>query len=245
MKPGELERAKFLLRLGFWRNCAIPNSADDEISDHTFQCLKEPFSVQTHRSLHKTPPSITLIILDWDDTLLCTSWVRSSSRDSCQMTKHLQRLENVVLEILEEVEKLGQLCIVTNASIEWLFESARRWLPSVAHRLPYIQVVSARDKFEKMYPSQPIMWKCEAFMQLKENSKQIANLIAIGDSEAEMQAIVKLAQLYDTAFTKTIKFQEHPSIFELIKQLELVTPRLSVIVGKAQNLRITLERKKA
>lgn len=48
-------------------------------------------------------------------------------------------------------------------------------------------------------------------------NQAITNIIAIGDSNIELEAAYNLACQYTTAFIKTIKFRECPSPAELIK----------------------------
>jgi hypothetical protein len=50
----------------------------------------------------------------------------------------------------------------------------------------------------------------------------ITNLVAIGDNNIEIEAAYHLASQFNSAFIKTIKFRESPSIQELTKQLKLV-----------------------
>lgn len=50
----------------------------------------------------------------------------------------------------------------------------------------------------------------------------VTNIVAIGDSNIELEAAYNLASQYQNAFIKTIKFRECPSPAELIKQIELV-----------------------
>jgi hypothetical protein len=56
-------------------------------------------------------------------------------------------------------------------------------------------------------------WKIHAFLeaQHKLETQAITNIIAIGDSNIELEAAYNLASQYNTAFIKTIKFRESPS----------------------------------
>ncbi len=63
----------------------------------------------------------TLFILDWDDTLFPTNWIRqnginltvSSTRD--QYIIYFQELDRVLSKFLKKVISLGKVIIVTNA----------------------------------------------------------------------------------------------------------------------------------
>jgi hypothetical protein len=50
----------------------------------------------------------------------------------------------------------------------------------------------------------------------------ITNIVALGDSMMEIDAAHHLAQRFNQAFIKTVKFREFPKPNELVKQLNLV-----------------------
>lgn len=54
------------------------------------------------------------------------------------------------------------------------------------------------------------------------HNEAVTNIVAIGDSNIELEAAYNLALQYNTAFIKTIKFRETPSPEELVKQIKLV-----------------------
>lgn len=59
----------------------------------------------------------------------------------------------------------------------------------------------------------------------------ITNLVSLGDSNMEMEAVHVMGNKFDTALVKTIKFRENPTPEELVKQLELVVQKFEKIVG--------------
>lgn len=188
----------------------------------------------------KRPPQhCTLIIFDWDDTLFCTSAIQSSRPPA---EEKLSAIESEAASLLAEAKKLGTVMIITNASGGWVEQSCQQYLPKLATCIADIDIISARDKFEDAYPGDPTKWKIEAFCQVKENSKAIANLIALGDSSAEMTAITEMAKLYHISYTKTIKFKERPTCSELQKELNQVNRKLPQIVQAAKNYSIRMER---
>lgn len=72
------------------------------------------------------------------------------------------------------------------------------------------------------------------------DSDAITNIVAIGDSNIELQAAYHLASQYSHAFIKTVKFRESPSTHELIKQIKLVTQQFEQIVVAPKNLTVRL-----
>eukprot|EP00438_Fugacium_kawagutii_P006321 Skav230353 [mRNA] locus=scaffold1251:55870:56223:- [translate_table: standard] len=116
-------------------------------------------------------------------------------------------------------------------------------MPTLARHLGDVEIISARAKFEKDFPDDPTQWKVEAFCQVKENSQTIANLVALGDSTAEMAALHAMAKLYHISYTKTIKFKARPRCIELQQEICLVEKKLATIVSAVRNYDIRLQQK--
>jgi len=76
-----------------------------------------------------------------------------------------------------------------------------------------VTIISAREKYEKLYPKNFQKWKLEAFMDTKKDmdDKAITNLIALGDNMFEIEAAYHLGSKYASAFIKTVKFRISPS----------------------------------
>lgn len=72
------------------------------------------------------------------------------------------------------------------------------------------------------------------------NRDPITNIIAIGDSQIEIDAANYFAQTFWRACIKTIKLKEFPSIIELTKQLELIFSDFASIINEGSNLTIRL-----
>jgi len=185
----------------------------------------------------KTQGSFSCIIFDWDDTLFCTSHKHSGRRLS---STDIEKLDDAGAKILKAALELGMTKIVTNAATGWVESTAQKHLPQVYAILPQIEVISARDQFKEQHPNDPVTWKVEAFCAIKQDSKAIANLTAIGDSEAEMVAIREMAKLYDIAFFKAVKMKADPTCQELHKELKLLNGKLQQIVHGAKNYNINL-----
>ena len=80
-------------------------------------------------------------------------------------------------------------------------------------------------------------------VQKELNSQIITNLVSLGDSNIEMDAVHVMGSEFAEALVKTIKFRETPTPEELAKQLELVHQKFEKIILNARNLKISLERK--
>lgn len=122
--------------------------------------------------------------------------------------------------MLQKAKTLGKVYIVTNAAEGWVELSAKRFLPKVTKCLQSdITVISAREKYERLYPRNFQKWKVEAFLETRNDmdKEAITNLIALGDNVFEMEAAHILGSQYKSAFIKTVKFRMTPSTSELIK----------------------------
>lgn len=86
-------------------------------------------------------------------------------------------------------------------------------------------MISARTKYEKLFPKNYQKWKVEAFMETRRDMDDhaITNLVALGDNNFEIEAAYILGGQYKNAYIKTVKFRQSPSTGELIKQLRLVS----------------------
>ena len=194
----------------------------------------------------------SLIIFDWDDTLLPTSFltpggvfnedITLSESDQDKMLK----LEQSVFTLLNETVEKGNVYIITNAGKGWVEYSARRFYPKIVDILSKIKIISARGEYEKIYPGNSRQWKIQAFLNLLNyvDVKLVTNIICVGDSLFEMEAGRILASKFTEAFIKTIKFREAPKLDELIKQLKLVCVQFGAIYSSIKNLTIRVEKKK-
>ena len=193
-----------------------------------------------------------IIIFDWDDTLLPTSFLTKGGTfyEEIQLStseqKKMSELENLVLDILNESIEKGTVYIITNAGQGWVEFSADKFYPKIIPILGKIKIISARGEYEKDYPGNSRQWKIEAFLVLQNtvNINLITNIICLGDSLFEMEAGRILASKFPEAFIKTIKFREAPKLDELIKQLKLVNKQFNSIYSSIKNLTIRVERKK-
>jgi len=120
-----------------------------------------------------------LIIFDWDDTILPSSWLssRCMSLDEGAVVSHSERmlldsLSETVCRTIDLATQLGRVAIVTNAEAGWVQLSAAKFMPAVLERLESLDIVvmSARSIFESASNRTPISWKVEAFYQLIEDT---------------------------------------------------------------------------
>eukprot|EP00345_Euplotes_harpa_P012586 CAMPEP_0168341322 /NCGR_PEP_ID=MMETSP0213-20121227/14607_1 /TAXON_ID=151035 /ORGANISM="Euplotes harpa, Strain FSP1.4" /LENGTH=100 /DNA_ID=CAMNT_0008347761 /DNA_START=1016 /DNA_END=1318 /DNA_ORIENTATION=- len=95
----------------------------------------------------------------------------------------------------------GKTYIITNAEGGWVEYSSQMYLPKVYKVLDKVHIISAREKYERLYPANPNEWKVQAFLLTEENlvESAITNLVILGDSKIEMDAGANLAKRFSTA----------------------------------------------
>ncbi|CAD7967124.1 unnamed protein product [Amoebophrya sp. A120] len=224
----------------------IPNERPDAFRHKFLQRLSYERIWVPQRE--RAPKHQTVIIFDWDDTLLCTSYLNlrlPTPEIPAHIQKQLVLLERVGCQLLELAMKLGTVFIITNAMKGWVEYSASKYIPRLMSTLQKMTIISARGNYEHAFPGNYGQWKIEAFLQVQRelNSSIITNLVSLGDSNMEMEAVHVMGKQFDQALIKTIKFRESPTPEELVKQLELVAQKFEKIILNARNLKIGLERK--
>ena len=99
----------------------------------------------------------SIIIFDWDDTLLPTTFLTPGGIFDEDMdlneidSQKLLKLEELVSKILTEAVEKGNVHIITNAGRGWVEYSAKRFYPSILPILSKIKIISARRQYEKFF----------------------------------------------------------------------------------------------
>jgi len=195
----------------------------------------------------RPPQHQTVVIFDWDDTLLCTTNLnfRRDEDMSSGLARNLRGIEANAKKLLQQAMMVGSTFIITNAAPGWVEYTCRKYLPGLVETLRHIRVISARGKYEALCPNAPGEWKAQAFLEVQRqlDSQIITNLLSFGDSNFEMDAVHVMGKEFAHAIVKTIKFKERPTAEELNKELELTVQKFDKISLNASNLKISLERK--
>uniref|UniRef100_A0A0G4FET9 Uncharacterized protein n=1 Tax=Chromera velia CCMP2878 TaxID=1169474 RepID=A0A0G4FET9_9ALVE len=138
----------------------------------------------------------TALFFDWDDTILPTSWLEASGLINCKRrplteeeNKQLLRISSAAVSVLEQALEVGEVAIITNASMRFFQESSKRFLPQVAQLVKdrNIRVVSARDTYQSISADGHV-WKAHAF------KKELDRLSSIAQELYRQQALRKNRQ---------------------------------------------------
>ena len=196
-----------------------------------------------------------LFFFDWDDTLLCTSYLQpTGALIDMEINKRdkdiISDLDSLVSKLLLKTMNIGIVFIVTNGAPGWVELSSTKFYPKTAKILQKIKVVSARGLCERKYPGDMRQWKRVAFKFALDtlhdiNKNIVTNIICLGDSNIEMEASYYLKECFPNAYLKTIKFKESPTHIELQKELKIINIQLdSIINNYNKNLSVKVTRKK-
>ena len=196
-----------------------------------------------------------LFLFDWDDTLLCTSYLQpTGALIDMEINKRdkdiISDLDSLVSKLLLKTMNIGIVFIVTNGAPGWVELSSTKFYPKTAKILQKIKVISARGLCERKYPGDMRQWKRVAFKFALDtlhdiNKNIVTNIICLGDSNIEMEASYYLKECFPNAYLKTIKFKESPTHIELQKELKIINIQLdSIINNYNKNLSVKVTRKK-
>ena len=194
-----------------------------------------------------------IFFFDWDDTLLCTSYLLpTGALNDMEINKKdkaiISNLDSIVSKLLAKTVKLGLVFIITNGAPGWVEMSSKKFYPQSAKIITKIKIISARGLCEKKLPGDMRQWKTRAFkyalnsIEIKKNIP--TNIIVLGDSIIEMEASYNIKDFFSNAYLKTIKFKESPSHIELEKELKIIFAQLDSILTNFKNLSIKVTRKK-
>lgn len=249
-------RSSYLQRLGIQNageadvapvDSSMPQSAAGG-AEHDFRkkyLSKLAYSNVWVPQAHRSPKHQTVVIFDWDDTLLCTTWLRHYNYQPNDSDETLRSIVQHSKTLLETAVRAGHTYVITNAMSGWVEYSAARWAPELLPALRKVRVISARDKFEADFPDDVCQWKIQAFLEVQRqlDSTPITNLVALGDADYEMEAARIMGDEFDEGLVKTVKFQPNPDPEGHLMQLALVAKNLERVIGSVRNLKVNLTRK--
>ena len=205
--------------------------------------------------LPATQPRRTLVFIDWDDTLLSSTWLsqqgllRSAVDPSTPLPApvvlELNKLDQAATALIDRILLTEQVCLLTNSEEGWIQMSAKRFLPGLYCRLKDVEQCSARSLFEHKYPFSPCLWKVfameaklSAWLMDETVSKHV---ISIGDSPADREALLAVCRGHAHMITKVVKLVEQPSVDALIRQVKLITQSIRYVIDHDTSLDMMLK----
>mmetsp|Transcript_99020 Transcript_99020/g.171619 ORF Transcript_99020/g.171619 Transcript_99020/m.171619 type:complete len:272 (-) Transcript_99020:70-885(-) len=202
---------------------------------------------------HRFASEETILIFDWDDTVLPSSWVHEQGLrldgDSCvtdAQQEELAKLARLAAETLRLAKELGTVVLVTNAERGWIELSCQKFLPALYPSLETVKLLSARSEYETPAISSPFEWKLRAFTSeidrvFRADENRRKNILSLGDSYHEREALITATATLANCRTKSLKFVERPRIDQLCKEHTLVASCFRRIVHHDGNLDLCIK----
>eukprot|EP00439_Symbiodinium_sp_Y106_P050163 s1328_g6.t1 len=177
----------------------------------------------------------TVLIFDWDDTMLPSSWLSEQSLSldeashiSSEQEAQLAVLAQTAAKTLRVAKRFGKVVLVTNAECGWIELSCQKFMPSLYPHLEDVTLFSARSTYENQGMAAPFQWKYLAFETEICNyyesltSDRLKNVISFGDSFHEREAVIRVTERLKNCCTKTLKFTDRPIPELLLKEHALI-----------------------
>jgi hypothetical protein len=186
------------------------------------------------------------VILDWDDTLLPTTYLKKSNVDP-EVTK---KMEDSIINVFKVAAQLGPVFIVTAADSGWVQYSAALYVPRVLEALKKITVLSAKDEYTewltrggekkiinnrwwidaKKYAMRTVVHYCFPDVQC---------LLSVGDSLVEREAVIELCSEMNLK-VKSVKISERSTVKQLMAQHDLLTRCFVAIVATTDKVDVQM-----
>ena len=192
-----------------------------------------------------------LIIYDWDDTILPTSWLRSLGYLSnnisdmigtpppnlpAHVASMMRLIEDTTVENFRQAMSLGRVIIITNSSCLWVPFTAKRFFPKLSQIIEAggFEVYSARPAQAEnagpnyvYLPSMAVTWKTDKFREML-GTTPYQTCVSIGDGFAERCAVLAIATSKMSG--KAVRFPLQPSGAVMLEQLKHMLRNLEDIV---------------
>lgn len=197
----------------------------------------------------------TLIVFDYDDTILPTSWLKAQGLDDVHgaviseaQREELESLARHAEKTLLAAQALGEVVFVTNAGSGWLELSCQEFLPSLAPLLLGVRTISARSTYEPQGVASPAAWKrlafdavVSSFCRRKTTQGRARNFVSIGDSWHERDALLQATENISECSVKCVKLADRPDVDQLVREHDVIGECLRHIVQHSNSIDICIE----
>ena len=188
----------------------------------------------------------TIFLFDWDDTLMCTSFIHSKVEPLSE--EEIKIISNLGLQVtffLEECSKFGKIIILTNSSKDWMKNTSEQYLKIKKESFKNIKIISTRDLYLKSnIPKEK--WKEMALNELLSKFRdKVENLICASDSEEDINIFKNISKLRKEINISTIKFKSKPSPLIMIKEIDYLSKTILDIIGQNKHYYLIKEKKKS
>jgi hypothetical protein len=175
-----------------------------------------------------------LILFDFDDTLVCSTFLthlftKQTHNADNKKEPLMQNLEFKAMNLLNLSLAKGTTKIVSNAEHAWINYVLDNFFPvlRIFIKTKQIEIVSARQLYQDIYPQDSFKWKEDCFRQeIKESlsttkDKDNFMLVSIGDGLFERIACKIIAAEFNIPYC-SLKLLDSPSPQLLCHQLDVI-----------------------
>jgi len=182
----------------------------------------------------------TVTVLDWDDTLMPSTWLKGQGLSGAavaekfgitkEMVDACEEVAVHVQRVIQKAQEYGKVFIITNGTHGWVENSCGLFMPSIRNLILSLPIISAADLY-RYFSKDPISWKRMAFRRdLLDRAfggmpRASRVIISIGDGYAEQQASRNLMMIGSYSqvgllSVRSLKIVESSSPAVLIRQLD-------------------------
>jgi hypothetical protein len=195
----------------------------------------------------------TVTVLDWDDTLIPSTWLKEQGLtgaallDKFGITKEMvdacEEVAPYVQRVIQKAQEYGKVFIITNGTRGWVENSCELFMPSIRNLVLSLPIISAADLYS-YFSKSPISWKRMAFRRdLLDRAfggmpRASRIVISIGDGCAEQEASRNLMMIGSYSqvgllSVRSLKIVESSSPAVLIRQLDEICQVLPSLVTQS------------
>jgi len=210
----------------------------------------EASAARTRKELN-LDQSLSVFLLDWDDTLFPTTALTSLGPEAIEDV--VEGIDTVVAEIIESLLATpgSRVVILTNANLSWVHHCAETFMPKVNALMSaedsQLTLMSAhRDRAEfsdwdtvayedavRKSKSEAVRPLAAALQQLvTETQAQSLQVVGVGDQPHDLAAAHALRGLIglEESFVKTVAMKPQPTAMELARQLGTLCKSLPTLL---------------
>lgn len=226
----------------------------DETSSDSDDCDMEDSSDEEAGKTSNFVPQETIIVFDWDDTILPSTWLARQGLRldggvplTAETRRQLRRVSRSAASAIKSAKRCGRVVLVTNAERGWIELTCHKFMPALRPLLESVNVISARSAYEGQGVVSPVEWKSRAFEAEIRNfydplrSDLRKNVISVGDSAHERRALLQVAKQMTNCCNKSLKFVEQPDLRQIQKEHELISHCIRHIVDHSGNLDLCIK----
>lgn len=208
------------------------------------------------------PKGEALLLFDWDDTLLATSYLRQLLGDMKDISEapadirtKLARHAAQITTTLITARSAGRVSIVTLSARPWVTQSAERYFPGMG--IPaLLDELGVTVHYAQEHATAPCAPSLAHFAGLKrsamsrclaESATKPESVISIGDSIVEQCALRQLLSPWDrirsdsqSPFCKIVKLMDGPTLQDLTDELAFLEPWLCTMAAQQSHFQLCI-----